>query len=215
MEVARNYNPDTKRYRVDIAFFTPVEQNQLDCTATCINGITAWWTRDAEHGRTYSHVELIFSDGASTSVIQGETVHLTEGRLHSNLGYRCFFTVELTGVQEKTMRTLAEQYVEKKVPFNKLGMWWNFAPLVGWLWPVDRDGSSVFCSEYVTLLLQSIGYLQNQNPYTTSPNDLWKALKNTSWARPTYNRRLFLEKQSVKSVSVVRAKSSPHSLKKK
>jgi hypothetical protein len=81
---------------------------------------------------------------------------------------------------------MAQQYAKDQEPFSYFAMIWNFAPITR-NWPVG----GMFCSQYVTLLLQKVGLAANLNPATTSPDDLFEYLKHERRAVASYNRCLF------------------------
>ena len=76
------------------------------------------------------------------------------------------------------MEVFAKSCVKDKITFNKCGMHWNFIPCLS-SFAYTNGGKSMFCSEYITKLLQTIGYLAELDPSTTSPNDLYLAMQNS------------------------------------
>lgn len=174
-----------------VGFFRPVTQPQTGpACASCVTAMAAWWTM--REGRSYSHVELRFSDYTVTSVTQNSTVHY-EPRVLSNPGYTCFFRIPVSAEQEQRMQQMAREYCERRIPFNKAGFWWNFLPLVGARMPLRREGSAVFCSEYITRLLQAGDLLPDHlDSATISPTDLYMLLHKgeVPEARAHYNEML-------------------------
>ncbi len=135
----------------------------------------------------YEHVELRFSDNTVTSITRDPGyVHYEEGRVLSNPKYRCFFQIALDPTEEFRMQTLAQQYALRRESFSYFAMIWNFAPITRW-WPI----SGLFCSQYVTVLLQSVGLAADLQPSSTSPDDLFEYLKYEDRAIASYNRCLF------------------------
>lgn len=136
----------------------------------------------------YAHVELRFSDNAVTSITRDPGyVHYEQGRMLSNPKYRCFFEIALAPAEEARMQEIAREYAkDTTAQFSYLAMIWNFAPITR-LWPLD----GLFCSQYVTLLLQKVGLAADLLPARTSPDDLFDYLKHERRAIASYNRCLF------------------------
>lgn len=149
-----------------------------------------WWLRRYSDGRAlnYEHVELMFSDGAVTSMTQKGGLHYDRSRLLSNAGYMCL-AVYVTAEQEARMQRFALAQEENKPQFNKLGYYWNFLPLLG-RFPVRQGDSHFFCSEYVTCILKCGGFLEWANPATTDPNTLFVYLKNSEQGVISFNTKL-------------------------
>jgi len=183
----RDTTPDG-RHVVTIGFFEPAEQRQeLGCFGNRVNSIASCWT--ARDGAHYSHVEMRFSDGTVTSVTQNKPVHF-ERRLLSNQNYKAFYHINMEGWKEKEMMDMAKQFHTDEIEFNKGGMWWNFLPLLKHI-PLQRQGRSVFCSEYIVMLLQKAGYLNGLSPETVSPSDLYIELKQEPDVHWGTNRVLY------------------------
>ena len=160
---------------ITIGFFQPKEQREeFGCFGNMVNSITSRWTMIQE-GHNFSHVELRFSTGETTSVTQNSPVHYKE-RLLSNPNYTHFWKMTVTQAQEQEMMDMAKDYCNRQVAFNTRGMWWNFIPLLKCM-PVQRDGRAVFCSEYVVMLLQRAGIMHGIKPALTSPNELYMYLQ--------------------------------------
>ena len=172
---------------ITIGFFQPIEQREeFGCFGNMVNSITSSWTR-RESGHNFSHVEMRFSDGTTTSVTQNSPVHYKE-RLLSNPNYTHFWKITVTDKQEQEMMDMAKEYYEKNIEFNTLGMWCNFLPCCI---AVKRKGKVVFCSEYIVMLLQHAGIMHGIRPETTSPNDLYMHLRNDPTAYQGINTVVF------------------------
>ena len=174
------------KVKIVIGFFSPQDDNSI------FNYLASCWTRSAlTNGRTYSHVEMRFSDRATTSVTQNPgIVHYEKGRLLSNSGYRCFYEIEVDTELEKLIQEYAQKCAERRVPFNSVAVYWNFLPILS-CFPIRAEDNAYFCSEYITTLLHKIGFCSELVAATTSPNDLYLALKNNPYAEPTFNKTLF------------------------
>lgn len=134
---------------------------------------------------------MMFSDGSVTSITADPgKVHYDESRFLSNPSYRYFFEIYLSRHQEQAMEAYARACAEREIPFNKSGMYWNFVcPCI----PIRKEGKALFCSEYVTRMLQTIGYLPDLDSAKTSPNDLYLALKNCRDVHVGVNTKLYNE----------------------
>jgi hypothetical protein len=144
-----------------------------------------------ETEKSFSHVELMFSDGTVTSITQHPGfVHYDSNRYLSNTSYKYFFEIYVSPKEELVMDTYAKSCVNNKITFNKCGMYWNFIPCLSYF-AYTNGGKSMFCSEYVTKLLQTIGYLSNLDPSKTSPNDLYLAMKNCKSVKIGFNSKLY------------------------
>lgn len=75
---------------------------------------------------------------------------------------------------------------DPSIRFSYLAMVWNFAPITR-NWPME----GVFCSQYVCRLLQMALLVTDLNPLTTSPDDLFNALKKDRRAVASFNKCLF------------------------
>ena len=186
--VDRNLTRSGKRI-VRIAFFEPDDRN-----GTMLGSVAAFCTAN-KTGRTFSHVEMMFSDGAVTSVTQDPgVVHYDETRLLSNPRYRHVYEIYINPKEERVMVAFAKDCVRRRVGFNKCAMYWNFIPCCI---AIRRNGSEYFCSEYITQMLQSIGYVPDLDPAVTSPNDLYLALKE-SGVKTGINEKLFRKMSTLK-----------------
>lgn len=121
----------------------------------------------------YEHVELRFSDGTTTSITSDPgRVHYDQYRVLSNEHYACFMSVGVTKEQEEAMMNLAWDHHNNGTGFNRIAMYWNF---VCCLCPI-RTKESVFCSQYVVILLQAANLLLDLDPSRTSPTSLYKRI---------------------------------------
>jgi hypothetical protein len=152
-----------------------------------VNGSVSCCTRRGKYN--FSHAELCFSDRSVTSINQTfGKVHYRKSTL-SNPGYSRFLKLYIDTKKEDKMKELAHDFATRGIPFNQGGMWWNFIPCLRCC-PLRREGRAVFCSEYIIMLFQSVGLLTHLDASTTSPTDLFLALKyemGEARARPTYN----------------------------
>jgi len=155
---------------IKIGFRTPGDYN-----AGCFNTVASWMT-DNGSGQIFSHVEVRFSDGYVTSITEtNNKIHYDNTRVLSADEYRSFFEIHVTAEQENIMQAYAEKAWKEEVPFNKCAMMWNFLPCLSFC-AIRKKGTAFFCSEYITVLLQLIGYVPELDPSLTSPNDLHAAL---------------------------------------
>jgi len=195
---------------VKIAFFRPDETNRsfLGSVASCMTA--------NESGKTFSHAELIFSDGSVTSITQDPgVVHYDQTRMLSNPRYRCFFELHVSPREEKVMEMYAQACALDEVEFNGCGMYWNFLPCCGSLFTVRKQGKAFFCSEYIVTLLQRIGYLTELDPATTSPNDLYLAVKHIEGIAVGLNEKMYRLQKPPNSIFIAPPRQKSTGLKHK
>lgn len=179
---------------ITVGFFSPVNDEETGCFSWLASKVTS------ANGELYSHVELRFSNGMVTSVTR-EPGHVHyEERLLSNSGYRSFFEIDVDPSVEEIIQEYAQKCASKKIPFNAIGMYWNFLPLCG-RWAVHREGTAFFCSEYIATLLQMAYFCPELDPATSSPTDIWISLKNDARAQITFNKVLYYKNKSEKGVA--------------
>lgn len=173
---------------VVIGFYEPRDQPETaGWWARAQNWLVSAWT--SREGKNFSHVEMRFSDLASTSICREDgAVHLVDGKTMANPNYTTFLSLHVEPHVERAMRRMAQDYHDRGVVFNMGGMLCNFAPLLGRCFsysgrgPPPSDGGegaqeSVFCSQYVALLLQEAGYVLWLDPERTTPTQLYWALR--------------------------------------
>lgn len=171
---------------IQLAFVKPNPE-----TSGLMSRIASWLTAQPGSRHTFSHVELRFSDGFVTSITEDPgVVHYEDGRLFSNSRYRSWLELHVTPQEERLMQGYAQAMYEKQVPFNKMGMYWNFIPCCA-CFPVRRTEDAFFCSEYITMVLQQGGYFLELDPATTSPTMLHKALQSSGEAKMSFNSELY------------------------
>ena len=174
------------KVKVTVGFFSPPADD-----TSIFNKIASCWSTPTSNNRMYSHVELRFSDGAVTSITQSPgIVHYDTSRMLSNSGYQCFYEIEIDLEIEKAMQAYAKMCAEKKIPFNRIAVYWNFVPILSCM-PIKANGDAYFCSEYITTLLQKAGFCADLDPATTSPNDVYMSLRNDPYADATFNKTLY------------------------
>ena len=81
-----------------------------------------------------------------------------------------FVRLEVTEAQEIDMYNFFVEQLQRRVPFNRVGM---YAVLVR---PIDTHGSAWFCSQLVTAALQAAGCLRSVRAHTISPATLYSVL---------------------------------------
>jgi len=136
-----------------------------------------WWTSPLSYklnGKwkyTYSHVEIVFSDGMMFSASSYE--NKVRFKKHSFTGTAWDrLKLNISKQDEDTIRARCEQRVLKKEKYDYLG-------LLGFVFKnIHEDKTKSFCSEVCTKELQLyIPEFRNLIPCKTSPNDMAKALK--------------------------------------
>jgi hypothetical protein len=141
--------------------------------------------------RYYTHVEVRFSRGQVSSVNQVHgKVYMVDEKMLSRSGYSCFFQTVISRDQQDIIEKIARQYTANETPFNLKGLLCNFTPGFRHCMGTNQHGKKVFCSEYIVILLQSIGMFDDLNAYETSPSDLYKKVRNSPMWKLSYNREL-------------------------
>lgn len=177
-----------KKKTITIGFFRVQNNGQ---NKSIINSLASCWTSRPESTNTYSHVELRFSDGYSTSITSdGGCVHYVANRTLSKSGYRCFYEIDVDPQIEDIVRGYAMQCAERKVPFNSVAIYWNFLPIFS-KFPIRANNGAFFCSEYITVLMHKINQCPELVPETTSPTDLYVSLKNNPQFAVTFNKTMY------------------------
>lgn len=104
----------------------------------------------------------------------------------SNPLYSAFFQIKLDAETEDWVQQKAKWYADQMTPFARLGMYWNFVmpccPL--------RGDKTLFCSQYIVILLQCANMLPHLDPDRTSPTRLFEELKKSEFATMAINRGL-------------------------
>ena len=134
--------------------------------------IIRWWTSplaEKINGKwkdSYSHSEIVFSDGMMFSASPYENV--ARFKPHSFTGKAWVrVDIDVTLEQEKKVRTWCEKQHGKK--YDCMGV-------LGFAFNVPENPNKWFCSEVCTAALQEIGLLRNLVASKTSPNALHKEL---------------------------------------
>ena len=171
---------------ITIGFYkTQLNNNSL------INKLATCWTAKPNSEHVYSHVELRFSDGSTTSITQDTGyVHYDKNRTLSNAGYTCFYEIDIDETIETIVQEYAMQCNERKIPFNTWAVYWNFLPICS-NYPIRANTKAFFCSEYITTLMHKINQCPELIPELTSPTDLYISLKNNPQFAITFNRTLY------------------------
>ena len=122
----------------------------------------------------FRHVELRFSDGTVTSITKNPgVVHYDSSKIMRNDNYSCFFKVFLDPQLEDWMQQKARWYYDQQTLFARWGVFWNF---ICCCWPLRGD-QTLFCSQYITILLQIADMVPQLDPDCTSPTQLYTELK--------------------------------------
>ena len=159
--------------KLTIAFFELMPGTENVDTFT---KLVSWYTKPSKSKFSFCHCEMRFDDGKACSILDGKTVHFKVRNL-SREGYK-FLSLPITEKQEKVLKFWANKYYEKKIGFNKAGMYWNFLPFFGSCYSLNREGNLFFCAELIVTILQKIKYLTHLKAHRVSPNLLYTELKN-------------------------------------
>ena len=144
------------------------------------DGLIGWWT-----GYEYAHCELVFhsSHGSWIACTVNEGSHVItwpnkpsyptlsapnhDWKLHD---------LPLNDDQKYRLWNFCIQERDAKRGYNRLAMWWNFAPLLRWI-PINRQGRLWFCSEMILYGLQKhCGLYLGPSPHTVAPDDLYRII---------------------------------------
>lgn len=138
--------------------------------------LIGWWT-----GYRYAHCELVFHSSVGTwytcTVNSGSKVIIwpnknTYDAPGTGAGDWKFHGLPLNSQQAWNLWQFCVREAQAERPYNKLGMWWNFSPVLRLL-PINRQGRAWFCSEMVLHgLQQHCGIYLGRAPHTVSPDDL-------------------------------------------
>jgi hypothetical protein len=130
----------------------------------------------------YVHVDVMFSDGWTTSICSNGTVFFEPRTLRNTK--KKMLAINVTHSQEHSMRKFASQCMRTNVPFNHAGFYRCAFPLIWRRCTDDR----FFCSEYVLRLLQHAGHFREEEPGTCHPTKLFTML--SPYAAATANPML-------------------------
>ena len=133
--------------------------------------LIAWWTSPFKHKlnrdwlKSYSHVELLFSDGMMFSAsYQDNAVRMRQHSYSSNWDSADLY---MSTIQEFILRASCERMCNMK--YDYMGLTWFVLRL-------PHNKSKYFCSELVAERLQTLGYFAGEDPSHLSPNDLARKL---------------------------------------
>lgn len=121
-------------------------------------------------GGPYSHCEILFSDGMMASSMQGEGVRFT------HVGQQNF-AIDWDSIEVPANE--AEEQLVRKWFYGELGAGYDWYGLfccqvLGYH---REDPHDWWCSEACTAAIQTIGFLKKIQPYTLSPNGMYKKLR--------------------------------------
>jgi len=132
-----------------------------------------WWTSDLSskvNGTwkdSYSHVELLFSDGYMFSASQYHNICRFR---KFNPGSSAWVTVT-TDADEEAVRMFCEEVNGSK---------YDYLGILGFVIGTKHAEDKYFCSEVVVRALQSSGRLGTVISSTTSPNKLYRLLNRST-----------------------------------
>lgn len=134
--------------------------------------LIGWWTSpftwkfNGKWKDTFSHTELLFSDGKMFSASQySNSTRYTKHRFNEeNWAYK---HVVITSEQEEIIRKWCDSQVGKE---------YDYAGAAGFVIPFRQARGKWFCSEVVTAALHKVDMLRSFKPSKMSPNDVAFAL---------------------------------------
>jgi hypothetical protein len=183
-----------KNAHVMLTFYHPPANDNF------MNRLVAWFDGP------FSHVEICFSDGTSSSIFAGETVFVQQRRF-SNPNYQ-MVSIPVTELQAQRARAFCCTQAARRVGFDNVGMYLSalaldsgsFSPcarsknnnanrnsngnpnLGGALAPsgtVPTTGATTYCSKHVVHALQYAGVegFEDLDPSRTTPSALFRAVR--------------------------------------
>ncbi len=164
--------------RVSIAFMIGGSLQSRKWWKRARDRIITWWT-----GHKYTHCELVFwkHDGtwATFTVNYGQPMKFYENKRYDNNVLWKLHDISMTGRESSNMYKYCTTEWEATKSYNKLALWWNFAPILR-TFPVNRRGKKWFCSEFTLAALQygKSAYLEHR-PWMMTPDELFYILKGS------------------------------------
>jgi hypothetical protein len=122
----------------------------------------------------FVHAELLFSDGRSFSARAGRTPAVDVIRFPLQTD-RCMFVCAPAVAHEDHIRKWCETQIGKR--YDYFGLFLGFALPAGLHWNDDQD---LWCSEAVTLAMQSDGWMPGDDPYI-DPGALFARCMRLGW----------------------------------
>jgi len=141
-----------------------------------LNKLVRWWTSPLSYkfnnkwSKTFSHVEIVFSDGMMFSASQYE--NNVRFKKHSFTGKAWVrYNLCINSADEARIRESCNELVKIDTKYDYLG-------ILGFVLPFNtQDKNKEFCSEVCTMeLLPYVKELSSLTPYKTSPNTMAFAL---------------------------------------
>ncbi len=133
-----------------------------------------WWTSpllqmfNGEWVNSYSHVEILFSDGMMFSASQYE--NSTRFKVHKyKRSIWKYVDLEVTETEERVVREYCKSVNGKK---------YDYLGILGFVIGLHHNNKKWFCSEVCTKALQEIELCTNLVAYKVSPNRLYIELKD-------------------------------------
>jgi len=154
-----------------LAFLTPTDQDPQ------FNRVVA---RISKHPTC--HVELVFEDGMAFSIFKGSKLFFKQ-RSFSNPDYK-LLSLSVSNGEYQSAYAFCSQAVKQEMDFTDCGMlgaYFQFPSCPLFCNAPSSSTGCTFCSKIVTEALQfaGVGEVQHLHPCTTSPSNLFEALKES------------------------------------
>ena len=132
-----------------------------------INKLTSLWS-----GK-YMHCEIVFSTPSGQNLACGVWQNENVFFRHKTFGKDCWVwrSISLPSREIQTMKKFCKDQANKKIPFNKSGLYRCTTPF-----PRPTDGTQWFCSELCIAALQQVGLFPNETPSAVTPSNLYHLL---------------------------------------
>lgn len=131
-----------------------------------------WWTSplkkmfNGEWKDSFSHCEILFSDGVMFSASQYENSTRFRRHSYSSDSWK-YVNTYATKVQEARVRTFCNSIEDSE---------YDYMGILGFIFPVKDSERRWFCSEVCTFALQKASMVEDLTASKTSPNRLYKEL---------------------------------------
>lgn len=128
----------------------------------------------------YTHVEISLSDEEGKNPVTytcNENGIFTDFREFNSNEYSRPYSFILNDKQYNHIQKFLQMQINK--PFNTMGYYFNFIPIINQCFYIDCKGKSYFCSEFVTTVLLEIGAVCDLIPCKTLTNDLYKIISES------------------------------------
>lgn len=134
--------------------------------------LIAWWTSPFKHKlngdwlKSYSHVELLFSDGMMFSASQYENATRFTRRNPQSIAW-VEVELDISWYEETLVRKFCQKHS---------GLKYDYVGVAGFVFGNPDESSKWFCSEICMVSLQSIGMFLDKDASKVSPNGMYRII---------------------------------------